>query len=279
MCKSSFKNGQESSWSRTGPKAYITLPQIDYCLWEPGPLWGEEFGDWQTRAHKSSNTHKLSGRYLQYSDEWVRMASPQWHWPYHWGNKGACVHVYVCVRECVCPSFPPHRIHLKILRLFYWWKLLPFILTVSASGGKYEYEGERRRREKERAGMMWVGVQINACFVTAYVYRGIWQHKLAERSFYHPFTGKTKKKTPPCKTISNSEPSCLVSQAVDPLLIKGCMRWGTHMGMCYFLCRRRISKTYFFSLKHSIGCLFAGKGPGHAAEPQSTEEWDLYLQT
>lgn len=37
-------------------------------------------------------------------------------------------------------------------------------MGVGGGGGK---------KEGKRAGMMWVGVQINACFVTAYVYRGI----------------------------------------------------------------------------------------------------------
>lgn len=180
------------SWIPAGRKAYTVLLQTDYCLWKIGLLWAEALGNWQTCTqtckHVSSHTHMhtLSGRYLQYSDEWVRMASPQWHWPYHWRNKGACVHV--CVQVCVRPSFPPHRIHLKILRLLDWWKLLPFILTVSACGG------ESRGMGRGGTGMMWVGAQINACFVTAYVYLSIWQYKLTGRSFYHPFTGKTKRR-------------------------------------------------------------------------------------
>lgn len=76
-------------------------------------------------------------------------------------------------------------------------------------GGEYGYEGG-----EERVRVMWAGVQIIACFVTAYVYQG----KLTERSFYftvHLYRQNKKKKaerklkTPPCearKAISNCEP-------------------------------------------------------------------------
>lgn len=46
------------------------------------------------------------------------------------------------------------------------------------------------------------------------------------------------------------------------------------MGMWYFLHRAQALATYFLSVKPYISCLFAGKGPQHAAVPQS-----FYLQT
>lgn len=40
--------------------------------------------------------------------------------------------------------------------------------------------------------MMWVGAQINTCFVTARVFIGASRlYTLTRRSFYHPFTSVT----------------------------------------------------------------------------------------
>lgn len=93
---------------------------------------------------------------------------------------------------------------------------------------------------------------------------------------------KKKEKTPPCKTISNSEPSCLVSQAVDPLLIKGCMQWGTHMGTCYFPHRRDALARHIFSLLNStsVVCLLVKGAHSCATEhrgmrfvPSDSDPW------
>lgn len=97
-------------------------------------------------------------------------------------------------------------------------------------------------------------------------------YKLTERSFYHPFTGETKKKreslkhphAQPLGTVSHhkSEFLWLSKAACDEEPIWGCVIFSSH--------KTCISKTYFLSLKACVGCLFAGKGPWHAAAPQSS---------
>lgn len=216
--KSSHKSGQEAGRSRTG-EAYITLPQIDYCLWEAGPLWGEELGNWKTCAHKHTDIHSVGDIYSRVKSGW------DWH---HHNDTGpttegtkepVCMLMRVC--KCVCPFL------LKILRLLYWWKLL----TVSTSGGRMGMNEGKKKKKLEWCGQECRFMHVLSqpyCFIRA-------SYKLTERSFYHPFTGETKReerklKTPPCTAIRNSEPS----QVRVSLVIKGCMRRGAHMGMCYF---------------------------------------------
>lgn len=42
--------------------------------------------------------------------------------------------MFMCVNVCVCPPFTPNRIQHRLLCMYHWWKLLPFILAVTASG-------------------------------------------------------------------------------------------------------------------------------------------------
>lgn len=108
---------------------------------------------------------------------------------------------------------------------------------------------------------MWAGGQVSACFVTARSYWGILRHKWTQRSSYHPFGGKTKLgksfKRALCTAIRNSE----ASQARGCVVIKGCLRHGTHMGDVLVSTHKTcISKTRVPALKAWLACLFAAKG-------------------
>ena len=219
-----------------------------------------------------------------------------WEWHRHndtgptaEGTKGARVHGNVCVCVWVYVLlFLPHRIHLKIQRLLHWWKLLPFVLTVSASGGGWGgvwYEGG-----EERVRVMWAGVQIIACFVTAYVYQG----KLTERSFYftvHLYRQNKKRKqrgsskrlharrARPLATVSHHDLLHSWLRAIHPLVIKGCMRRGTHMGICYFFLHRRhaLARPVFSPLwPASVVCLLV-KSPSVQLCHRAPLEWNFFL--
>lgn len=101
----------------------------------------------KTCTHACTYTHSVGDVYSTVMSGW------EWH--HHndtgpttkWTKEPVCI--LMCVCECVCPPFPPHQIHLKIPRLLHWWKLLPFILTVSASGGRDT--GMRREKEGKKS--------------------------------------------------------------------------------------------------------------------------------
>lgn len=133
----------------------------------------------------------------------------------------------------------------------------------------YGYEwGE----EEKKVGMMWAGVQIYACFVTALLfYQGILQvdWKIVLPSIYRQKQKRRREslKHPharPLGTVSHhkSEFLWLSKAACDEEPIWGCVIFSSH--------KTCISKTYFLFLKACVGCLFAGKGPWHAAVPQSS---------
>lgn len=275
---------QEASRSHTGRTAYIMWPHIDYCLWEAGPLWGEELGNWPT----CTQTHT----------QWV-ISTEQW-WV---GENGIatmtlalppCEQRSLCARRCVCAStcvcrFPPHRIHLKIPRLLHWWKLLPFILTVSASGGQGGSMGMRGEKENKRAGMMWAGVQINARFVTACVCLSghltvhVGSEIILPSIYRQNKKEESKLKTPPCAAhmaISNCEPimTCITSQRSSGYPRLHAMR--NPYGHVLFLHRRRALARHIFSCLRpgSIVCLLL-KGPSTQLCHRAPPKWDLYLQT
>lgn len=80
--------------------------------------------------------------------------------------------------------------------------------------------------------------------------------------------------TPLCTAISNSEPSHATASPV----IKGCMRHGAPMGMCYFRNIRHALGRYIFWLAWpASGCLFAREGPRHAAMPQSSSGMSFFV--
>lgn len=131
--------------------------------------------------------------------------------------------------------------------------------------GTYGYDWE----EGKEVGRMWAGVQISASFVKAYcVFIRASSSASSPRDNFNVKQKETaeKLKTPPYMTISNGEPS----QVSVSLVIKGCMRRGTRMGLCYFLCIRHALARCISSLLCPVVVQLCHRTP---------LDWDFYFQT
>lgn len=71
-------------------------------------------------------------------------------------------------------------------------------------------------------------------------------------------------KRPHRNAIQRSGPSWLVSQFVDRAVMKGCLQWGTHMCMCYFLCRIHALAGHGFALRGIASLVCCGRAPARS---------------
>lgn len=152
-------------------------------------------------------------------------------------------------------------------------------------GGSMDMKGEKKESE-------WCGQECRLLHVLS-------QHMFIRASWLRDhftlpsiYTGKTKKRKQrgsskrlharrarPLATVSHHDLHHSWLSSIHPLVIKGCMRRGTHMGICYFFLHRRhaLARPVFSPLRPtSVVCLLV-KGPSVQLCCRAPLEWDFFF--